>query len=596
MDRWAARVLVVAATAVAAAVTGWGIADSASTTTYYAAAVRSMATSWHAFGYAAFDPAGAVSVDKMPGALWVQALSVRLFGYHSWALLLPQVLAAAGTVPLLYDAVRRWHSRRAGVVAAVTFALTPVTLALARTTVPDTVLVLCLVGAAHATTCAIHSGRWVAVSGAGAWWGAAFAVKGLQVAVVVPALMLAWLAAGRGVRRFAAAAALALAVALAWPLWVWLTPAERRPYVDGTVRNSIWEQIAVYNGFGRLTTLGVDVAGVTPVAVRFGGAPGPLRLFNTEIGAQLGWLLPLAVVALAVGLVVTRRARRQSPRRAGYLLWGGWLLTYAVALSVADGIHPYSAAPLAPAIAALVGAGAVTLVTAARMRHPLGWLLPVAVAGTGAWGAVLAARTPDFLPWLPGALVLTTTLATVTTVCLAWPGALPRALRLPAPALALAAVLLGPSAWAVTVPATAAANPEMGLNPVAGPGPPVIVGRPGADAAGQGTRVVTYLTAHRRGERFLFATANAEIAAPFVADGHPVLALGGFTGASPHPTVPRLASLVAGHDLRYILLPPNPTDPGPERDRTTWVRSHCQPVPPDAAGRDGLYDCAPGRP
>lgn len=588
--------LVTAATVATALVTGWDITGSPSTNAYYAAAVRSMASSWHAFGYAAFDPAGYLSVDKPPGALWLQALSVRLFGFYSWALLLPQVLAAAATVPLLYDAVRRWHSRGAGALAAVAFALTPVTLALGRTTVPDTVLVLCLVSAAHATIRAVHSGRWSAVLGAGAWLGAGFAVKGGQVLVVVPPLALAWFVAGpgRSVRRLAvagAAGSLAVAVALAWPAAVWLTPASERPYIDGTVRNSIWEQIVAYNGFGRLSALGVDGAGVAPVPVPFGGPPGPLRLFGAPIGAQVGWLLPLAAVAVLVGLVVTRRSRRDSRRRAGYLLWGGWLLSYTVALSVADGIHPYSTAPLAPAIAALVGAGAVTLVTAARMRHRLGWLLPVAVAGAGAWGAALAARTPDFLPWLPGALVVVTALATAATVCLVWPGPLPRAMRTPAPALALAAVLLGPAAWAVTVPTAAAGNPEMGLNPVAGPGPAVIVGHPSDDAPGHGTRLLAYLTAHRRGERFLFAAAGAEPAAPFVADGHPVLAMGGFTGGSPHPTVPELSRLVTDGELRYVLLPPDPGRPGPAGDRASWVRARCQPVPAGEAGRDGLYDC-----
>jgi hypothetical protein len=41
-----------------------------------------MAGSWHDFIYGSFDPAGTVTLDKLPGPFWIQALSVRAFGYH----------------------------------------------------------------------------------------------------------------------------------------------------------------------------------------------------------------------------------------------------------------------------------------------------------------------------------------------------------------------------------------------------------------------------------------------------------------------------------------------------------------------------------
>src|SRR5580693_509443 len=72
---------------------------------YYAAAVRSMSASWHDFFFGAFDPAGTVTLDKLPGAFWVQALAVRAFGVHTWAIVLPQAVEGVLTVLVLYRAV-----------------------------------------------------------------------------------------------------------------------------------------------------------------------------------------------------------------------------------------------------------------------------------------------------------------------------------------------------------------------------------------------------------------------------------------------------------------------------------------------------------
>src|ERR1017187_8398207 len=80
-----ARPALLAIAAVAAVAYGWGMAG-ASVEPFYGAAARSMSESWHDFIFGAFDPAGTVTVDKLPGALWVQALSLRIFGFHIWAL------------------------------------------------------------------------------------------------------------------------------------------------------------------------------------------------------------------------------------------------------------------------------------------------------------------------------------------------------------------------------------------------------------------------------------------------------------------------------------------------------------------------------
>ena len=93
----------------------WALGRNGWANTYYSAAVRSMASSWHNFLYASLDPSGVMTVDKPPLSLWVQALSVRVFGYHPLAILVPQALMGVASVVLVYDLVRRRFGRVGGV-------------------------------------------------------------------------------------------------------------------------------------------------------------------------------------------------------------------------------------------------------------------------------------------------------------------------------------------------------------------------------------------------------------------------------------------------------------------------------------------------
>ncbi len=70
----------------------WNLSINGLANTYYAAAVKSMSTSWHDFLFASMDKTGLMTVDKPPLALWVQALSARIFGFSSWSILVPQAL------------------------------------------------------------------------------------------------------------------------------------------------------------------------------------------------------------------------------------------------------------------------------------------------------------------------------------------------------------------------------------------------------------------------------------------------------------------------------------------------------------------------
>ncbi|QIS22780.1 hypothetical protein F6W96_35030 [Nocardia terpenica] len=207
--------------AVAAVTYCWGI-GAVEPEIFYAAAARSMSTSWHNFFFAAFDPEGTVSVDKLPGAFWIQAVSVRIFGPHVWAVMLPQAIEGVLTILVLHRAVRRIAGPVAGLVAAAAMTCTPVTVALNRGNISDTLLILLLVLAADTMTTAILANRprWLLLTGL--LVGLAFQAKMIQAWLILPVFLFAWLVgtpAGRWRQRAGWAAAMiavAGAVSFSW--------------------------------------------------------------------------------------------------------------------------------------------------------------------------------------------------------------------------------------------------------------------------------------------------------------------------------------------------------------------------------------------
>jgi len=145
----------------------WVLKRNGFANVYYAAAVRSMARNWHNFWYASFDPNGVMSIDKSPLAVWIQALSVRIFGFHSESILIPEAVIGVITVLVLYDLVRRCFGRIAGFVAGAALATTPITVAMSRHNNPDALVTLCCVAALWFLVRALKDGktRWIVLSG-----------------------------------------------------------------------------------------------------------------------------------------------------------------------------------------------------------------------------------------------------------------------------------------------------------------------------------------------------------------------------------------------------------------------------------------------
>ena len=638
---WARPVLLGIA-AVGALLFAWNI-TRAGLAPFYSVAVKSMSVSWKAFIFGAFDPKATITIDKLAGSFLPQALSARVFGYSAWSLALPQVIEGTIAILVMYRVVRRWAGVVPGLLAAGIFTLTPIAASMFGHSMEDGGLTLCLVLAADSYQRAVTQARLRSLIWAGVWVGLGFQAKMLEAWMVLPAFAVGYLVAaptgiGRRFWQLGVAGVVMLAVSLSWVALYTFTPAGDRPYVDGSTDNSAFTMVFGYNGLERfgisvpgavtsgpgVTSGGIGVIRLANGAVA-GGATLPssggfgtgwTKLLGSGYGPEIGWLYPLAVLALICGLCWTRRAKRSDQVRGGFVMWGVWLLTVGLVFSKMSVIpHTAYLAALAPPLAALSAAGIVMFWRAYQADGSRGWMLPVAVAAELAWALFLWRDYGGFLPWARDAIVVAGVIAIVVLVA-AWLSMRAQA-RLATVGLAVgvAAMLAAPGVWAASVldakyggsSLNASAGPAGAMGggafagvipgpggPIAEPAGPVhqigaggpVTGPagqsgdagPGGAGSGNGQaappirvggiaatatltlssaqqRVYDYVSAHRDGAGYLMAVGSWDAAAPYiVATGQEVLPMGGFSGMVPEPTLAKIQGLVRTGQLRFFLI------------------------------------------
>jgi 4-amino-4-deoxy-L-arabinose transferase-like glycosyltransferase len=619
--------------------------------TFYSAAVRSMLRSWHNFLFVSSDPNGFITVDKPPLALWLQALSAKLFGFAPLSLLVPEALCAVAAVALLYWIVSPRYGRAAALVAAFALAVFPSFVAVSRDNGVDPLLILLMLAACGAALAAIDSGRLRTLVASAVLVGLAFNAKSLAALLCVPGIGLGYLVCAPGSLRrrlgqLLAAGVVLVAVCVSWSLAVDLAPASQRPYVGGSVNNSEFQLEFGYNGFGRVggqqggpgsTVAQLTQAQLVPLMrpgiphnlpatpaelryyaahrgkpaaskpaapatpaqgrarraeISFGGTRSPVAIFATGLGDQAGWLVPLALIgmlALALGL-----RGRTDRRTAGVFVLGGWFLVELITLDFSAGIvHPYYGSALGPGVAAMVGAGAVAIASLARSAKPrhagIGYALAVvaAVATVGVQ-LVLIGREGDPTWWrIP--LVAISLLALVAIPVL-------RTRSGWAVGAVVAALLVAPMVYSFSVWLA----PVDGIFPTAGPYNAAGWGGIDTPPADQRTdrALVRYLRANGAAPRYPLLTQSSDQAAPLILMGLRASAEGGYGASDPALSNDRLAALVAAGAARYLYISGPYSDRG-SNSAVTAARLVCPEVPQFlwASGEatiDGsfLVDCA----
>ncbi|HXB38424.1 MAG TPA: glycosyltransferase family 39 protein [Acidimicrobiales bacterium] len=606
-----ARPALLAITALAGLAYAWGI-NSAYLESFYGAAARSMAMSWHNFFFGAADPWGTVTVDKLPGALWFQALSLRIFGFHVWAIVLPQVIEGMLTVLVLYRVVRRVAGAGAGLLAAVIMAGSPVVILLDRGNISDSLLILLLVLAADAVTRAYTTGRLGPLLWAGVLVGFAFQTKMLQAWLVLPALYAAYLLAAptasflRRLRDVALSAAVTVVVSLSWMTAVTLVPASSRPYVDGSCDNSVFSQVFGYNGLARIGVSGVfSHAGChapskwivtlarfsTEHQISTAGVNTAWdRLLHGPFGHDGAWLLLPALVSAIAVIVVRRREPRTDPPRAAVVLWCTWLVVLFAFFSAGRLINSYYLAALVPAVAALCAFGARLAWQRRRSRAVRAGLAVTMLATV----AAVIALVPGYVGvrvWIIASLVVVGGLAAgILFVSLVPRHASVWALTV-GPVLAVLAILLG-SAWASGLVVMEELGPFDSPYATAARDQ---VTRMAADEFPQLQTVLTQFTSRLRPD-VSANTIETTLGASddMLATGHEFLPVGGYTGEVSAPPLTQLIRYVAQGRVRLVNVATQPLTRSPD---LLWVAAHCAKAGsyyyPDARVRFSDFTCDP---
>ena len=613
----------------------WNLTASGYANEFYSAAAQAGSKSWEAFLWGSLDAGNAITVDKPPASIWLMALSVRLLGLSSFAILLPQALMGVACTYLLYATVRRVWGNAASIVAGIVFITTPVAALMFRFNNPDALLILLMLGAAACVLRGLelpadrHGNRvrtrWYAV--AGLLIGLGFLTKQFQVLLVLPGFSLAMLLLSPTPwprRLLDAVVALgAMVVGAGW--WVLLTvlvPSGSRPYFGGSQTDSFIELTFSYNGLGRLT--GNETGSVIPGASEaltggrqsgMWGETGLFRLWTSDFGDQITWLAPIAFAALFLGPAKKGQVyfgrfyqgkceHEVDPdtvariRRAQIVIFGAWLIVTWLVFSFMAGIfHAYYTVALSPAIAVLVAICGASLLEL-RDRPWMPGIAGLSIAVTSAWDMALVLRSGSFA-WLGVCVGVVGVVAGLALCIIAfwmqdrlpatWPLALKHGVR-GVVAISVIALLTGPIVWTARTISTG----HTGSIVTAGPGGSMGGGPGGSGPSGNGApdgasgsapddspsesdsdrtgagmpnggsrllggtsandSLVELLTQNASGYRWAAATTGSQNAASHqLASELPIMAIGGFNGSDPAPTLDEFRAYVAQGLIRYYI-------------------------------------------
>jgi 4-amino-4-deoxy-L-arabinose transferase-like glycosyltransferase len=306
------------------------------------------------------------------------------------------------------------------------------------------------------------------------------------------------------------------------------------------------------------------------------GTPGLLRFFQSSLSGQISWWFPLVGVALLAFCWRPQRDEQSRDQLKNTLFWGAWLLPMFIFFSFAGFFHQYYLAMLAPGVAALSGAGLVTLWHDLKGQTWRRWLLPLSLLATAAF------QTYIYYPyeeksWLLPTVCLLAGLAVLTTlVFTARKFQQNQLLAKTAMVTGLLSLLVAPAYWAAT--------PMLygGSEAIPYAGPELQNSQKGMMMDSEADpNLVRFLQQNYKEGTYLLVTTDSHTASPLIIEtGLPVMAMGGFSGTDPAITIDQLQSLAEQGKVKYFMLGGmGGRGRGQTSEVTAWIQQNCQVVP-----------------
>jgi len=587
---------------------------------YYAAGVKSMMMNWHNFFFVSSDPGGFITIDKPPLGFWLQTISTKIFGFQGWSLIFPQAFAGVTSVYLIYRLVKQHYEAGAGLIAALALALTPIFVAASRNNTIDVLLVMTMLCAALFFLPTKQKLGLKKLLIAFFIIGIAFNIKSLEAFLVLPSFYITYFFASQETFKkkclhLLLATLVLIITSLPWFIAVDSFPPEERPYVGSSQTNSEFELATGYNGLGHFLGSRTRRPGQTPVSPHVNrpipgnvppnmlippnntqqlggrsgetGTAGLFRLFNRQVGGQISWLLPLALMGILIGLYQWRLKELSANKKTAILFWSCWLIPEMIFFSVAQGFHRYYLVMMAPGIAALGGISYNILTHWFTPNDKRRYLLLFSLVITIASQTWIIAQYTEWRYWMLfvvlGVSLFTILVLGITAYRHRTGHYQYNSFHL---LLCVISLFIAPLAWSLTPVLYGAGNPSF---PFAGPDldpqlkqtntPGMMPNFSGKMMGVDTNKLEKFLLSHGNGEKYIVAVPNASIASPLIlATGEPVITYGGFMGSEKILNGEELEQLVTSGQLRYILAGITPeSSQQPEID--SWVASHGVPVP-----------------
>lgn len=561
---------------------------------YYAAAISSMTKSFKNFFFVSFDPSGMVSVDKPPLGLWMQAISVLIFGYKGWALMLPQALAGTASCLMIYILVKKYFAKIPALLSSFIFAITPIVVAVSRNNTIDMQLIFVLLSATWFLFKSIDKNKIIYLIIAGILIGLGFNIKMLQAYMVLPAFAIVYLIFSK--QKFSKrivtgiiTTIIMLAVSLSWSIVVALYPSSQRPYVDSTSNNSIFDLIVGHNGTERI--LGRDNMNSMPNQKGpedkdknnpgnmpnnnennpapnkahgnnpnddYIGTASPIRLWIQSIYGQISWLIIMAMASI-IACAHRFKIKNSTMKDAVFIFWEIWFFTMLIFFSFAGFYHRYYLCMIAPSIAILCGIGIPKMLKDFKEKSswkqfllPIGFILTMILE-------INHITKYDELPAFIVPLVSAATLLCIVFMILYYFKNTQRRYRIHIIAASLLiATLTAPFYWALTpviyVPSLVkpSAGPDIGTNDSKNINASM---KGGSKSSDEDFQLEQYLLSHYKKGSFLVVASRSNDIAKFIIDtGLPAYAYGGFSGNDNSLSLDKLKEYVAEGKITYFLV------------------------------------------